>query len=177
MRGLVVAETVGTSWFEYDLTNVRRQLLLSGVPYDEVDRRVRQHEVCAHRFYVEKETREHLLATDRACADEVHAPVPYTYMQQVGSLDLAPLWKKIEAPVLIVYGTADFVTDAYQHQYLRDMVNAFHPGRASYVQIDGMDHGFLLAGTLRASMEGAPDAPFATRLLDETLRFFGGAKA
>lgn len=178
VRGIVVAETVGTSWLEYDLTNVRRQLLLSGMPYDEVDAAVRHHEVCAHRFFIERQKPEQILAADASCADDLHAPAPYTYMHQLGSLDLAPLWKKIEAPVLIFYGTADFVTDDFQHEYLRDMINSFHPGRATYVEIDGMDHGLLLAGTQRASMErGETPPPFAQRVVEETLRFFNGAKA
>ena len=176
VRGIAVAETVGTSWLEYELTNVRRQLLLGGVPYDEVDRRVRHHEVCAHRFYVEKQTPEQLRAVDGTCADEVHAPAPYTYMQQVGALDLAPLWKKIEAPALIIYGTADFVTDDYQHQYLRDMIQSFHPGKATYVRIDGMDHGFLLAGSQEAAYARQAEAPFATRVAEETIRFFNAAR-
>ena len=153
VRAVVVAETVGTSWLEYEITNARRQLLRSGMPYDEVDRRVRRHEVCAHRFYVEKQV-------DASCTSEIIAPQPHTYMQQIGALDLAPLWKKIDAPVLIFYGTADFVTDDYQHQYLRDMINAFHPGRATYVRIEGMDHGLQIGEV------------FAQRVLDETLKFF-----
>jgi len=176
VRGLVVAETIGTSWLEYDLTNLRRQLLLSGVPFDEVDRRVRHREVCAHRYYVDKQTPEQIAAADPSCAGDVEAPAPYTYMQQVGSLDLAPLWKAIDAPVLIFYGTADFVTDDYQHRYLRDMINAFHPGRATYVVVEGMDHGLLLAGTQRASFERRSTPPFAQRIVDETLRFFNAAR-
>jgi pimeloyl-ACP methyl ester carboxylesterase len=93
-------------------------------------------------------------------------------------LDLAPLWKKIDAPVLIFYGTADFVTDDSQHQYLRDMINSFHKGNATYVRIEGMDHGLTLAGTARASYEGTSQPPFAELLLQETLQFLkraGGA--
>jgi pimeloyl-ACP methyl ester carboxylesterase len=171
VRGIVVAETIGTSWLEYDLTNVRRQLLLGGAPYDEADRRVRHHEVCAHRYYIDRQTPDQIVASDQSCANDLQAPAPYTYMQQLGSLDLAPLWKKIDAPVLIVYGTADFVTDDYQHQYLRDMINSFHKGRAKYTTIEGMDHGFLLAGSQRASYEGTSRPPFAERLLSETLQF------
>ena len=73
---------------------LRRQLLLGGMPYDEVDRRVRRH------------------------------------------------------------------------------VNAFHPGHATYLRIEGMDHGLMLTGTQKASLEGRPDAPFAQQVVDEVLRFF-----
>jgi len=173
VRGIAVAETVGTSWMEYDLTNIRRQLLLGGMPYDEVDRSMRTRELCAHRFYVEKLTPQQLLAADKACVHVVETPQPYTYMQQVASVDLGALWKKIDAPVLIFYGTADFITDRHQHEYLRDMIDAFHPGHATYVEIEGMDHGLTLAGTQKASFEGkAANAPFAQRIVDETLRFF-----
>lgn len=171
VQGIVVAETIGTSWLEYDLTNVRRQLLLGGAPYDEVDRKVRHHEVCAHRYYIDKQTPEQIVAGDPSCADDLQAPAPYTYMQQLGSLDLAALWKKIDAPVLIFYGSADFVTDDSQHQYLRDMINSFHKSRAKYVTIEGMDHGLLLAGSQRASYEGTSRPPFADQLVTETLQF------
>jgi pimeloyl-ACP methyl ester carboxylesterase len=166
VRGIAVAETIGTGWMEYDLTNIRRQLLLGGMPYDEVDRRMRRHEVCAHGFFIEKQT------PDAACVAEIPAPQPYTYMQQVASVDLGPLWKKIDAPALLFYGTADFITDRHQHEYLRDMIDAFHPGHATYVEIEGMDHSLTLAGTQKASFEGKADAPFAQRVVDETLRFF-----
>lgn len=172
VRAIAVAETVGTGWIEYELTNTRRQLLLGGAAYDDVDRHLRLHETCAHRYYVEKQTPEQIIAANKACEGELQFPAPYTYMQQVGSLDLAPLWKKIDAPVLIFYGTADFVTDDYQAQYLRDMINSFHPGHATYVQVDGMDHGLMLSGSQKAALQGAPNAAFAQRVIDETVRFF-----
>ena len=175
VRGIVVLETVGTSWLEYDLTNIRRQMVLRGVPYDEVDRAVRHHEVCAHRYYIDKQTPDQILAADKSCANDLQLPAPYTYMQQIGALDLAPLWKKIDAPVLIFYGTADFVTDDSQHQYLRDMINSFHPGRATYVKVEGMDHGLMMAGTQKASFERETRPPFAEQVFTETLRFFNDA--
>lgn len=156
VRGIAAAETIGTSWLEYELTNVRRQLVLNGMPYDEVERRTRRHELCAHRFYVDNQM-------GAGCAAELRAPAPATYMQQLGALDLAALWKKIDAPVLLFYGTADFVTDDYQHRYLRDMINSFYPGRATYVKIDDMEHSLMIADS------------FAQRVADETLRFFNAA--
>src|SRR6476646_7798342 len=37
VRGFIAAETIGRSWFEYELENVRRQLFILGHPYDEAD--------------------------------------------------------------------------------------------------------------------------------------------
>jgi pimeloyl-ACP methyl ester carboxylesterase len=137
---------------------------------------MRHHELCAHRFYMESQTPEQLTAADKSCAEEIEGPAPFTYMQQLGALDLAALWKRIEAPVLIFYGTADFVTDDYQHQYLRDMINSFHPAHATYVKVEGMDHGLTLAGSQKASYEGTTPAPFAEQVVTETLRFLAALR-
>jgi pimeloyl-ACP methyl ester carboxylesterase len=174
VRGIVVAETVGTSWFEYDLTNLRRQLVLGGMAYDEAERLVRQREWCMHQHYVEKKSADEVVRANRACAEDMRAPAPWTYMQQVAAVDLAALWKRIDAPALIFYGTADFVTDSYQHEYLRDMINSFRPNNARYVVVDGMDHGLTISESQRAAREGVPNAPFAQRVLDETILFFNG---
>jgi pimeloyl-ACP methyl ester carboxylesterase len=172
VRAIAMAETIGTGWLEYDLTNARRQAVLSGTPYDAVDRHLRLRHECMDRLLVEKKAPAEIVKANAGCAPELEAPAPYTYMQQLGALDLSAHWKRIDSPALLFYGTADFVTDAYQHEYLRDMINSFHPGKATLVIVDGMDHGLTLAGTQRASLAGAPDAPFAKGVLEETVRFF-----
>ncbi len=55
------------------------------------------------------------------------------------------------------------------------MINSFHPGHASYVVVDGMDHGLTLTGTQKAALAGVSDAPFAQQVLEETIRFFNKA--
>jgi hypothetical protein len=44
--------------------------------------------------------------------------------------------------VLVVYGTSDPTTSADESRYLVDMINEFRPGRATYLQIEGMSHPF-----------------------------------
>ena len=50
VRGFIAAETIGKSWFEHQLENARRQVLILGQPYDAADRFVRTLEKCQHRF-------------------------------------------------------------------------------------------------------------------------------
>lgn len=52
--------------------------------------------------------------------------------------------------------------------------SALHPGRATFVQIEGMEHGLYLAGTAEASMNATEPFPVATLFVEETLRFFSG---
>jgi pimeloyl-ACP methyl ester carboxylesterase len=143
VRGFIAVETVGTSWFEYDLERLRVQAALSGKPPDEVDREVRAYTGCSFRFYLEKVKPEDLLKTP-ACRD-MFAPfgsVPYTYMQGVAEISLGAQWKQADFPVLVIYGTSSPVTTARQSHYLVDLINRWHPGRATYAEVPGMGHDF-----------------------------------
>jgi pimeloyl-ACP methyl ester carboxylesterase len=142
VRGVIAAETIGRSWFEYTLENIRRQSTLEGEPPDQLDAEVRASEKCAHDFFVLHQTGEAVTREAPACADMIqsYAGVPSIYMQQIGDLDLAQRWKQIDVPVLVIYGTADPVTSAEESRYLVGIINGFHPGRATYVELPGMGH-------------------------------------
>jgi len=178
VRGLVAAETVGTDWFEYELENSRRQALLAGTPYDQLERRARQWRECKQRLLLDKQTPEQILKDTPACAEYLAYPAPYTYIQQLADLNLAEVWKKVEAPALFIYGTSDFLTSAAEHEYLRDMVNSFRPGSAAYVQIEGMGHGFERAASQRENFEqrrSGAQTEFHTQVFDEIARWLTAA--
>jgi pimeloyl-ACP methyl ester carboxylesterase len=180
VRGLVVAEGIGTDWFEYELENFRRQTLLAGTPYDEAERRARQARECKQRLLLEKQTPEQILKDAPACSAYIGSPAPYTYMQQLADLNLAEVWKKAAAPALIIYGTSDFLTSTAEHEYLRDMVNSFRPGSAAYVRIEGMAHGFERASSQRENFEqrrSGAEPEFNTQVFDEIARWLTAATA
>jgi len=162
VSALVLAETTGLNWLEYDLANVRRQLVLLGRPYDEVEREMRVHVQCAYRFHVLHETPQAITAALPGCAGSLALPQPYTYMQQVGDIDQAEHWKRIDRPVLVIYGTSDFVTSEADSRYLVDMINGFHPGRASLRVIEGMDHGLESAPPPREAIRQQRAGPGET---------------
>lgn len=178
VKGIIVAETLGTNWFEYTLDNIRRQTLLKGTPYDETEKALQTYEICAHRFYIEKQTPEQIEKTAPQCAGYLNSPASYTYMQQLADINLAATWKKIKSPVLVVYGTSDYLTDAAEGEYLTNMINSFQPGSAEFVKINGMDHWFGRAASQRASQERSlgkqPPGEFHTGILDEMQRWLNG---
>jgi len=144
IRGVVAAETIGRSWFEYSLENVRRQSFLVGEPLDQVDQEVRTHAVCAYHFFLQHEPADEVARLGEQCKDMIqsYAGMSAPYMQQIGDISLASQWKRIDAPVLVIYGTSDPATNADESQYLADLINSFHPGRATYTEIPGMGHDF-----------------------------------
>ncbi|HEY2913625.1 MAG TPA: hypothetical protein VGK21_09705 [Candidatus Angelobacter sp.] len=55
--------------------------------------------------------------------------------------------------MLVTYGTSDPATWAEESHYLADMINSFHPGRATYIELSGMGHGLDLVPSKRAWLE------------------------
>jgi alpha-beta hydrolase superfamily lysophospholipase len=153
VAGIVIAEGVGRDWFEYELINSRRQEELGGSTPAEVDHALLLKEDCMHRLLVEKQDRDALLRATPECKDYVQYPAPPAYFQQIVGFNMAEPWSKLSAPVLAIYGTADFVTDEADHRRIVDIVNGAHPGNAKLAVIDGMDHYLVPAASQRASLE------------------------
>ena len=169
VRGLVVVNTVAKPFLEYLTDTRRRQNLLRHVPYDELERRLRLNEECNHRLLIDKQTPEQVAKADPACGDFIQYPAPYTYMQQWASLNLAAEWKKVNAPVLVIYGTSDYISTIADDPYLADIINSFHPGHASLKAIPGMDHYLTRAATMEESVARTlgTRGEFASAVLDE----------
>jgi alpha-beta hydrolase superfamily lysophospholipase len=145
VRGYVAVETVGTSWFEYDLERLRVQAALRGTP-EAVDKEVREEERCGHRFFIGKERPEELARTGCEGVVKPYGSVPYTYAQAVADISLGKQWKDADMPVLVVWGTGSTVTSARQNRTLAELINRWHPGRARYAEVEGMGHDFAVGG-------------------------------
>jgi pimeloyl-ACP methyl ester carboxylesterase len=69
---------------------------------------------------------------------------PAAFYQQLEALNLGEVWQKVNAPVLVIRGTADTIMSRADSEAIAQMVNQVHPGNARYVEIDGMTHGFTV---------------------------------
>jgi pimeloyl-ACP methyl ester carboxylesterase len=172
VAGLIVAEGVGINWFEYELANLRRQLLLSGEKPPQIWVDMQAKEFCMHRFLIEKEDRTKLLRERPDCEQPTEYPVGAAYMQQVAAVNCASLWTRVAIPVLVIYGRSDFVTAESDHQYIVSMVNDAHPGHAKLVVLPRMDHYLAVAAStqdsFRLTNEAAQrsyDGAFSTAVL------------
>lgn len=180
VRGFVATETIGRSWFEYGLENVRRQNAVLGEPPDQVDADVRAHAQCATHFYILHEPADAVSRLGATCAEMIqsYAGMPDTYMHQIGDLSIAAQWKQADIPVLVIYGTADPVTSAEEGRYLVELINQFHPGRATYAEIPGMSHDFGLYSSQAAFLKRRGDErehPFATEVVAVMLKWLDQA--
>ena len=168
-RAFIASETIGKSWYEYQLENTRHQLLLLGRPYDAVEKATRTMALCQYHFLIEKQTPEQVVKNHPDCRDSVHTfGVSATYLQQIADLGLAAEWKKIDVPVLVTWGTSDALTSAEESRYLTDMISSFHPHRATYEEFKDMGHGLNLWPSQKAFLDSIgkkQDAPFDTEFL------------
>ncbi len=128
VAGLIVADGVERNWFEYELLNVQRQLILSGDDPADVDRVVAEKEYCMHRLLIEKASPQQIVADRPSCAQQIQYPVAPAYMQQVAALNVAQPWTRVAAPVLVMYGASDFVTSESDHRRITGIINQYHPG-------------------------------------------------
>lgn len=166
VAGLIVADGVGRDWYEYELLNSRGQWALSGLGPGEVDAMMLRTERCKYRILIARESEAQILAEEPDCKGAITYPVTAAYMQQVAVLNIAEAWTKLAVPVLIIYGTGDFITLEEDHRRIDAIVSAAHPGNATLRLIDGMDHYLTPAGSQQASYDrvnaGKP-APYDRR--------------
>jgi pimeloyl-ACP methyl ester carboxylesterase len=140
VRGIVIMEGVGTTWFEYELINVRRQLTLRGMQPVEIADQMRLKEWAMHRLLIEGQPRATLLAERPEAAKMIDYPASDEYMRQVAAQNLPGLWSTLDLPVLAIHGNADFVTSEDDNRAIVDAVNQMHPGRGEFESVDQMDH-------------------------------------
>ena len=147
IAGVIVAEAVGRNWFEYELWNLRRQLELGGESPSRVDATLAAKEICTHRLLIEKEPEAEIERTQPGCRIHNAYPVAAAYMQQLAALNIAEPWEHFSVPLLVIYGTANFVTTVVDHRRIAGIVNSHHPGMAEMRLINGVGHHLDRAAT------------------------------
>jgi alpha-beta hydrolase superfamily lysophospholipase len=144
IRGFIAAETIGTSWFEYQLEIARSQSLLLGQSYAEVEAFSRKNMKCLSLFYLQGLAEADVVKTEPDCKDDLpsQAGMPASYFRGVGEVNLANAWQHVDFPVLVTYGNSDPLTSKEQSMYLVNLINSVHPGRATYMEFAHMSHRF-----------------------------------
>lgn len=107
---------------------------------------------CGSQFLLDKESRTSVVERDPRCAPYVTYPASDAYMQSVAAYTPAEIWRKVNAPALIMYGSSDFITSRAEHVALTEDINAMHPGAATFADIPELDHYLSHEASQQASM-------------------------
>jgi uncharacterized protein len=150
--GLIAAETVGIDWFTYEMINERRQAALDRLTPAQIDADAATKEFCMHELLIAKKSAAEVAGENHDCSATPY-PAADAYMQQVAALNIADAWMKLNVPVLVIYGRADFITDESDHRRIADIVNAAHPQSGTLAFVEDMDHYLVVSPSQQASFD------------------------
>ena len=161
IRGIIVYGTIGRTWAEYIPENFRRQAELVGRPAGAVDRQARADATLMTRLYADHLTPKEIAEKYPDLRERVDMIFPdgrtlggrgLAFFEQLAAKDPGGAWEAFDGHALAIWGRADYVSNEDDHALIARIVNRTHPGRGTFLALEGADHGFLKAATPRESM-------------------------
>jgi pimeloyl-ACP methyl ester carboxylesterase len=157
-KGVIACGTGLKTWYEYIIEMFRFQNPITGVDYIENEKVVQDMIKVLYDYLVLKKHPKDLAIGDElkkemkeyieySGGDQVWSR-NYKFWQQLQDLNMAEVWKSVNANVLIIRGEGDFEAFSNKdHEDIVNIVNAYHPGKGKFLLIPNMDHGFATSKT------------------------------
>ncbi len=177
VAGLAVSGTISKTWMEYILENTRRQSILGGAQAEAVDKEIFDlAAVSQHLFYEDMSTKE-IIRKYPKLKEAVNAQIPdgktYSgvglgFWQQLAKKNMPAAWLKTNTKVLALWGSTDFISTQWDHEYIANIINQKTPSSAEYFVVPNSDHGFSNTATMKESMEkwGTGKAAFNPNIVE-----------
>lgn len=156
VAGLIAASTVFKTWNEYWIENVRRQQVLGGASYPQVDQNARDIALMHTWVLTEGKAPDELAKVFPRLKPALDGTFPegktmqgrtIDFWRQLAQHNYADWWAKVDSPTLAVWGQYDFVSTEEDHHMIVSLLNNKKPGLATYKRIDNADHGFSVVSS------------------------------
>ncbi len=160
IAGYMVSGACTQTWFEHMLDIERRQLKLSGASPSEENAAIKKFTKFYERYYIEKMTPAEVVKSNPELAglwqdDPAHQyQRPARFFQEVQALDFEGAWEKVNVPVLIVFGTFDWIMSERDHSRIAEIVNSNKPGLARLEVMKGVGHSLDKYPSLQDAFNG-----------------------
>jgi len=179
VKGIIVYGTVSKIWTEYEMENTRRQEELAGTDFVELEKFLREKERFLYHFYIEKLSPEEIAGKDTCFEkyfdDESHIyGRHYRFLQQLYDINIAQEWSSTDSYVLSIWGEGDFVASRGDHELIADIVNRYHPGKGTYLQMKNIDHGFSMTPSMEKSFNREYEEGFNPQIIEEIYKWLTG---
>jgi len=153
-KGVIVFACVFRPWSEFLLEMHRVQKpLLEGLNYQQTEAFTRTIQKIYYEFFILKKSPEELYQVSEY-KPLVTSELGYKenwnnnmwgrhwrFWQQLDSLNLAESWQKVNCPVLVLHGGADYEQcSLVEPMMIQKTVNEKHPNAATWVTILDLDH-------------------------------------
>jgi pimeloyl-ACP methyl ester carboxylesterase len=152
VRGYISCGSWGRTWYEHMLELERRRLTEAGQSPAEVNSRVKAFAAFYELYLTKGMTPGQVIAQRPEWkslwydSPDGQYGRPAAFYQQLQALNLGEAWQKVNAPVLVIRGSADDIMSRADSETIVQIVNQFHPGRARYLEIADMTHGLTVHG-------------------------------
>jgi uncharacterized protein len=150
VRGFIAAGSWGNTWYEHMLGNERVRLTTDGKSAAEVNSAMKVFAQFYDLYLIQKQTPGEVLAQHPEWKSlwydtpDGQYGRPAAFYQQLQALNLGEVWQNVEASVLVIRGSKDTIMSRADSSAIAEIVNRGHPGRAQYLQVEGMTHGFTI---------------------------------
>ncbi|MCU0647508.1 MAG: alpha/beta fold hydrolase [Gemmatimonadaceae bacterium] len=179
IRGVAVEATIGVTFAEYWLINLRRQLELGGTPPAQVDVLLRDAARIMPLVMEEQQSPAAVARAHPALAASTTALFPdgetlsgmgIDFFRELNARNMAAHWSRVRAKVLVMAGEADFVATRADHPRIAAIVNAAQPGRATYRLLERTDHGLTVQESEASAFANVGKPATFNPLIVEVLR-------
>src|SRR5690606_29034825 len=92
----------------------------------------------------------------------------YSFWHELADLQLPAPWSDVRAPVLAIWGEADYPATRNDHTLLVDTVNATGRTTGRFLEMENIGHGFDIAADMDESMKNGMMGPFDRAIVDVT---------
>lgn len=169
------------TWSEYLVALARRRhalLAVDPVETDEVIRRMQR--LHAGLFVAQTPLAEILRAhPELASLDGIGADGRLhqrcdAYWRSVEAVRVPALVRAMRARMLVMWGSADWLTFREEHTAMTDMAERWRPGEAAYVELDGADHAMCVRASMHDALVNAQPSALHPALADTLSAWLAG---
>ncbi len=162
VAGIVVWGGLSKTWYEYYMDLIRKQKVLFGLDFEEIDKEFREVQTFYFKFMVEKYTPDELAAIDQFkdlveqffINDRWLGLHHYSFFHTLNEIDVLTNYKKANCPVLALSGESDIHTsNETWADEICAAVNYYNPGMATKITIPETTHHYFKVPSVKEYYE------------------------
>lgn len=165
VKGIIAMGITVKPWLEYLTEMLRVQNPRLGQDYLKNEQKMKLYETLLFKLLVEKKTVPEMIAQNPEYERILREDMNYEggnniltrsviFSQTLNDVDVTAAWLKLNCKVLSAWGETDIQTiNDFSHLELVRMINQYHPGNATFLELTDTDHNLLRIPTMDESYE------------------------
>lgn len=165
VKGIIAMGITVKPWLEYLTEMLRVQNPRLGQDYLKNEHKMKLYETLLFKLLVEKKTVPEMIAQNPEYETILKEDMNYEggnniltrsviFSQTLNDVNVTDAWLKLDCKVLSAWGETDIQTiNDFSHRELVRMINQYHPGNATFLELTDTDHNLLRIQTMDESYE------------------------